>query len=192
MPQRVLVDANVISSRTLTDWLFHLQLSNEGMFSLYWTLDIQAEAIRVMRKRFPDISGQHVVRRFQMMESVIDEMVVFPEGEYGFSGIDTGDFHVHAAAVYGEADYLLTSNDPEDFTSNFENEPYEVISPDDFFLLVADSNASSFYRATKGQFDYYSQRGRLDVSLTEALVNAGCPRFASRVKTVLSQIALNS
>lgn len=54
MAQRVLVDANVIASRTLTDWLFHLRRFNSGMYTVLWTRDIQAEAIRVMRTRHPE------------------------------------------------------------------------------------------------------------------------------------------
>lgn len=188
MTQRVLVDANVISSRTLSDWLFHLQRCNEDLFSLFWSLDIQVEAVRVMRKRFPLIAGDVVEKRFRMMEAIIGEKVAFPYGDYGFSGTDSGDFHDHAAAVYGEADYLLTSNSPSDFSRHPALEPYEVINPDDFFNLVAASNPKTFRRATKGQLEYFSQTGRIDGSITGALEKAGCPTFASRVKHELCQL----
>nr|VDG64155.1 Uncharacterised protein [Streptococcus thermophilus] len=192
MTQRVLIDANVISSRTLSDWLFHLQRCNEGMFSLFWSLDIQAEAVRVMRRRFPKMAGEVVEKRFKMMEHVIGEKVTFPDGDYGFTGSDEGDFHVHAAAVYGEADYLLTFNSPSDFTTDPATEPYEIISPDEFLVLVADSDAGSFRRATREQREYFSKAGRLQSSITDGLEKAGCPVFAARVKTELSQLALNT
>ena len=75
MTQRVLVDANVLASRILTDWLFHLRKCNRGMFSILWTRDIQAEAIRAMRKKHPEWSGSAIERRFKMMEALIDDTV---------------------------------------------------------------------------------------------------------------------
>ena len=92
MAQRVLVDANVIASRTLTDWLFHLRRSNGGMYSVLWTRDIQAEAIRVMRNRHPEWPGNAIDKRLEMLEDVIDEMITFPKTEYHFTGADRGIF----------------------------------------------------------------------------------------------------
>lgn len=192
MTQRVLVDANVISSRTLGDWLFHFQRSNDGVFSLFWSRDIQAEAIRAMRKRNPNVSGKVIEARFKMMEDIIDEIVTFPDGDYGFTGRDKGDYHVHATAVYGEADYLLTSNKTSDFTDDPDSEPYEIITPDDFFVLIADSDPTGFVEVTKDQFDYYSANAdRFTGSMRDKLEDAGCPVFAGRVKAALSQIAQN-
>lgn len=190
MTQRVLVDANVLASRILTDWLFHLRRCNNGMFSIMWTRDIQAEAVRVMRRKHPDWSGSAIERRFEMMEALIDDTVVAPDGDYSFSGADQGDFHVHAAAVAGRAHYILTDNRPEDFTSYPDNEEYEIINSDDFFNLVADSNQPGFVEAVSGQFEYYSRPGLANDPLHVALQRAGCPKFAERVKLALGHIAL--
>mgnify|MGYP002719926294 FL=1 len=190
MTQRVLVDANVLASRILTDWLFHLRKCNRGMFSILWTRDIQAEAIRAMRKKHPGWSGSAIERRFEMMEALIDDSVVAPDGDYGFSGADPGDFHVHAAAVEGNVHYVLTDNRPEDFTSHPDEEPYEIVNSDDFFNLVADSNQPGFVAAVAGQFEYYSRPGVVKDPLHVALQRAGCPNFAKRVKLALGQIAL--
>lgn len=186
--QRVLADSNVLASRTLTDWLFHLRRCNEAMFSVYWTRDIQVEAARVMRKRNPQWSGLAIDRRLCMLEDVVDEMITYPEGDYAFTGQDEHDFHVHAAAVYGRANYLLTSNQEKDFTTHPAEEEYEVITPDSFFLLVAKSNPTGFHEAVKGQYEYYSKPGRCP-SLTEPLQKAGCKEFAVAVKGVLQHVA---
>lgn len=45
MSTRVLVDANVLYSRTLRDWLALLYLESDSFFSVYWTEDILAEAM---------------------------------------------------------------------------------------------------------------------------------------------------
>lgn len=152
MTQRVLVDANVLASRILTDWLFHLRKCNRDMFSILWNRDIQAEAIRAMRKKHPGWSGSAIERHFEIMEGLIDDSVVAPDDDHGFSGADPEDFHVHAAAVGGNVHYILTDNRPEDFTSHPGEESYEIINSDDFFNLVADSNQPRFVATVAGQF----------------------------------------
>mgnify|MGYP006969686962 FL=1 len=159
------------------------------MFSIYWTRDIQVEAIRVMRRNHPEWPGTAIERRLHMMEAVIDEMVIVPEGQYSFTGADEGDFHVHAAAVHGRANYLLTSNAPADFTADPDAENYEIINADDFFNLVADSNNAAFVSATVGQFEYYSRQGVYTHPIHVALSNAGCPTFGERVKGFLAEFA---
>ena len=160
------------------------------MFSILWTRDIQAEAIRTMRKKHPEWSGSAIERRFKMMEALIDDTVVAPDGDYGFSGADSGVFHVHAAAVAGNVHYILTDNRPDDFTSHPDEEQYEIVNSDDFFNLVADSNQPGFIDAVAGQFEYYSRPGVVKDPLHVALQRAGCPSFADRVKLALGQIAL--
>ena len=189
MAQRVLVDANVIASRTLTDWLYQLRTYNSGMYTMLWTRDIQAETIRVMRRRHPTLAGTTIERRLKMLEDVIDEMVVYPDMDYGFTGADSGDFHVHAAAVAGRANYLLTNNRPEDFTAAPAEEHYEIYNSDDFFNLVADSNVQAFMAATEAQFMFYSRPGVTSRPIHKTLESAGCPLFAQRVKSALAEIA---
>ena len=189
MAQRVLVDANVIASRILTDWLFHLRRCTGGMFTVLWTHDIQAEAIRVMRRKHPQWPGTAIETRLKMLEDVVDELIVYPDADYVFTGSDEGDFHVHAAAVAGKANYILTDNKPGDITAVPDEEHYEILSSDDFFNLVADSNVQAFVAAAEAQFDYYSQPGRMSRPIHQALELAGCPRFAQRVKMTLGEIA---
>ena len=69
------------------------------------------------------------------MDSVVSD---FPGG-LDFSGTDKNDYHAHAAATSQNADFILTQDRPSDFTSSPDNEVYEIITPDDFFTLVADS-----------------------------------------------------
>lgn len=108
---RVLVDANVLYSRTLRDWVFLLALaSGTGpLYDVLWTEDILAETVRNFRKRYPDVPGGYVA---DIVEKVRE---IFPEGrirdyECPPGQPDPGDAHVHGAAVAGGADILLTSN----------------------------------------------------------------------------------
>lgn len=168
------------------DWLFNLKRFNNGLFSLIWTRDIQAEALRVCRRNNPRWPGDAIERRLRMLEDVMDEMVAFPDGDYSFSGADPDDFHVHAAAVYTRATYILSNNDPAHLTQNPDAEHYEVVNADNFFNLVASSNLAAFRAATRAQHAYWSKLSAYP--LQNALVNAGCPGFARRVKDELDRL----
>ena len=124
------------------------------------------------------------VNKPQCMDSVVSD---FPGG-LDFSGTDKNDYHAHAAATSQNADFILAQDRPSDFTSSPDNEVYEIITPDDFFTLVADSNPTCLLPIVKIQLEYWQghpNRQQLD----DALVHARCPVFSGRVNEVLRQLA---
>lgn len=142
-----------------------------------------------LRKRSPKAGSDLLDAHLKQIAILIDEVVeVFP-GHAPFTGRDKGDYHVHAAAIACQADVLLTNNSPVDFTDNEDAEPYEIYTADDFFLLVADSNPASILRVTKEQFEYWGNKPG-SRPLNKALIAAGCPQFAARVRENLRKIAL--
>lgn len=188
MTQRVFVDANVLASRTLLDWLHHLRENNEGMFQLHSTCDVFVEALRVSRKRNPRAPGSLLEDRLKKIRYVIDETIDDFPGNGPFTGTDDGDYHVHAAATASRADMILTNNDPADITQTPDDEPYEIITADDFFMLVIESNPHCLLPATRNQFAYWSSRGA--GQLDDKLIKADCPQFAKEVRRALSRLAL--
>ncbi len=188
MTRRVLVDANVLVSRTTLDWLHFLRESNEGMFQLYLTPDIQAEAVHALRRRHPRRDGGAIWDRVEKITGVMDEVLSDFPGTLAFTGEDKHDYHVHAAAVTGRADLVLTDNSPADITTTPDDEHYDVISPDDFFILTTDSNPHCLLPIVKTQFRYWSQKPG-HAQLDDALRRAGCPEFAQRVRWALVQLA---
>lgn len=188
MTQRILVDANVIVSKTQFDWLFHLRQLNPGMFQTHSTYDIFAEALKALRRDIPTLPGHVIARRVEMIQDCVDEVLQDFSGELPFSGKDPDDYHVHAAAISARSDVILTGNDESDFTADPDSEPYEVITPDDFFMLVARSHPACVLPATASQFDYW--RTKLNSKpLDVAIVDADCPKFAEEVRTALRHIA---
>lgn len=195
MTQRVLVDSNVLFSKTLLDWLFHLRTHNEGLFQLYATEDILAEVLSNMREKHPGAPGHLTRRRLELMRTALDEILPdYPgddtPGGGGFTGRDPHDFHVHSAATAGRASLLLTVNDPRDFTQSPDNEPYEVIHPDAFFCMVANSNPNCLMPITRAQLDYWNARGH-NRQLDDALRAAACPTFADGVRRTIKRLAAN-
>lgn len=189
MTQRVFVDANVLASRTILDWLFFLRIENEGMFQLHATEDVLAETVRVLRRKHPRLPGAAITDRRHKIEKCLDEVIDNFSDSETFSGKDEGDYHVHAAAIAAQAQLLLTDNDPEDITSTPDNEPYEIITSDEFFMLVTDSNPQCVVPITKEQLSYWNSKPT-GKPLDEALRRARCPEFAKRIREALQHIAV--
>ncbi|MGW4477554.1 PIN domain-containing protein [Rhodococcus triatomae] len=186
---RVLVDANILLSRTLRDWLALLYLhSAAGVFEVLWTDDIMAEVRYHLRKRFPlhddeQIGG--VCRRIEATFATghVTGYAVGADASY----VDVDDAHVHCAAIHAGADILLTNN-VADFR-DLDSLPYEIYTADEFFELVDDS-APRVVRTVAGeQLTYYVQRAKgTPVSLPDSLKRADAPRFAERVRRHLQCI----
>lgn len=189
MTQRVLVDANVLFSKTTMDWLILLRGQNTGMFSLYSTEDIMAEVINSMRRAKPRAEGHRTRHRAELIRRSLDEVLSDYPGNLPFSGSDEHDYHVHAAAVAGRAEFLLTANSPGDFTSDPDREQYTIITPDDFFLLVIDSNQECLVPVVSEQKEYWAKKPQ-GLQLDDALINSGCPDFAQRVRSTLQDLAI--
>ncbi|WP_026455043.1 PIN domain-containing protein [Saccharomonospora iraqiensis] len=192
MTLRVLVDANVLFSRTLRDWLALIYLSPRGqLYTVHWTEDILAEVLYRLRRRHPDWNGQktNAIRR-RIAETFeggrVEDFVV----DGSFQGSDPDDRHVHAAALACAADIVLTGDD------GFVGEgvdadllPYEVLSPDAFFVLADDSAPEIVAEVTRDQTRYwYGRHGR--APLAQQLEAAGCPEFARRVQKHQSNLSL--
>lgn len=188
MPQRVFVDANIFFSKTLLDWMFHLRQANEGMFQLHSTEDVFAEVLANMRKEQPEAPGHRTRHRLELIRACVDEVVQDFPGNVEFTGEDPNDYHVHAAALAARSDLVVTSDRPTGITTTPDSQPYEVISPDDFFMLVVDSAPSCLRPIVRDQFEYWKSKPKFR-QLDEALDRAGCQQFAPRVREALSNIA---
>ena len=58
--ERVFVDANILYSRTIRDWLFALSTSKIQMFDLFSSEDVFAEVVYHYRRSNPKRSGDEV------------------------------------------------------------------------------------------------------------------------------------
>ncbi|WP_094764312.1 PIN domain-containing protein [Luteococcus japonicus] len=194
MTQRVFVDANVLFSKTLMDWLFLLHQANGNMFQVHTTEDVLAETIANMRKRKPGAPGYATSRRLELIRDSLTEVIRDYPGQGDpkapkFSGTDKDDYHVHAGACAGGANIILTCNAASDITTTPDEESHEVMQPDDFFCLVTKSNPSCLAPVVQYQLAYWTKRpSRLQ--LDDALRNSNCSAFADEVRKALCQIAI--
>lgn len=184
----VLVDANVLYSRTLRDWLFLLKLRSEaGMFTVYATEDIIAEVLYRLRRDNPSKPGAFISGIHDRVVANIDDRITDFQIDGSFPGNDPDDAHVHAAAVASGARILLT--DDSGFTDlpddAIEQLPYEVHTCDSFFVLVDDVAPAIVSDVAAEQHAYWTSKPD-STDIASALERAGCPIFADRVREHMS------
>ncbi|GGK48664.1 PIN domain-containing protein [Nocardia camponoti] len=189
----VFVDANVLYSRTLRDWLALLYLNpGNEMFEVLWSDDVMAEFHYHFRKNHPLLDDAQVGGIRRRLENsfktgrvtgyTIDRAVTYP---------DPGDAHVHCAAVHCNADILLTNNG-KDFTQ-LGDVPYEIYTADEFFEHVDTAMPHVVREVVGEQLVYHLTRGGdRSVGLPDKLKSAQAPLFAERVRRHLQTLDVNA
>lgn len=191
MATGVLVDANVLFSRTLHDWLFLLRIETKAnMFTVYATEDILAETLYRLRRRYPAAPGELISRTHDRIREQLDDRITDYEIDGSYPGRDPNDAHVHAAAVAAQVDCILTAD--SDFikldAAIADRLPYEVHTPDSFFTLIDDPSPLKVRAVTDKQLRYLLERDD-EADLPDRLRKAGCPDFAERVRLHLQALA---
>ncbi len=183
----VFVDANVLYSKTLRDWLFLLREQTQGdMFTVASSNDVIAEVLRSIRRRNPTGPGHLTGSVKELLERQLDEIVRdFPDG-IAFPGDDEHDTHVHASAITCGATYLIT--DDNGFQRVADVLPCEVHSADSFFHLIAENVPQVVDDVIRIQSGYNRSRGRT-TPLSDSLATAGCSTFAEIVDQHLRAIS---
>lgn len=106
-----------------------------------------------------------------------------------FTGKDPDDFHVHNGAVKASAKYLVTNNRKTDFTANDDEEIYEIKTPDDLFMLITEENPDCLLPVMESQQHYWANvRKDMNKTLDQALRDAGCRKFAAKIKEKLPEL----
>lgn len=180
----VLVDANVLYSRTLRDWLALIYLADSELFRVRWTTDIVTEALYRLRKNHPEWDGAKIdAARGHIEDTFLDGRVVDFTVDGSFLGCDPHDAHVHAAAIACNADILLTSNISDFLPPSVDSDslPYELWRPDEFFVMLDDAAPDVVRSVTADQLDYWMQKDG-EADLPKSLRNADAPAFADRVR----------
>lgn len=181
------VDANVLYSKTLRDWLFLLRIeTGGGAFALFSSEDSLTEALYHLRKSRPDAPGAYTATIQQRIRGSLDDIVSdFPSLD--FPGDDEHDQHIHAAATSVNSSYLITNDTGFDKIDS-DLLAYEVHTTDSFFMLVAANAPDVVDRVIMRQIGYYKERG-LTTRLDEMLERAGCPTFAKCVREHLKKLS---
>lgn len=195
--QRVFLDANILFSRTLRDWIFLLRNETQGrMFTVATSEDAIVEAQNSFRKQNPEAPGRNVSHLRRKIVESCDEVLEDYPGKTKGPILDKYDYHIHSASTAAGSHILLTQD--RDFLDLPENDKdelqYEIMSPDEFFVLIDDSASQFVSAVTKIQNTYWLQKKSQsntspNMSLETALRKSGCPEFALRVRKHLKNLS---
>lgn len=175
----VFVDATALVSRSTRDWLLHIRsASHRGMYVIACSRDVIVEALNTLRNQNPSWPGRMTTELMDGLLAVLDIIDDF-DADVPYAGTDPDDRHVHAAAIACGADFLVTDDNGFKRMSS-DATPYEVISADDFLVLVDDSHPQVVAEATRNQLAWWAAQDQ-KAHLAERLAAAGCPVFADRV-----------
>lgn len=195
--QRVFLDANILFSKTLQDWLFMLRIETGGnMFTLITSEDALVEAQHSFRKRKPEVSGSEVSNIRKKTVEFCDDVIEDYPGKTSGPFQDRYDLHIHSAALAAGCHMLITQdkgflNLPEEHKDELA---YEILSPDEFLILLDDSASQFVSSVTKQQSAYWVKKrsdgkARDAVKLESALRKSDCPKFAERVRKHLESLS---
>lgn len=187
----VFLDANVLYSRTIRDWILQLnQTSVFGMFSVVTSIDVLAEVLANYRKNYPTADGNIVNAIKRHISDCCDDVVYDYACDIDTPVKDEYDIHVHAAALAADAKILVTSD--IDFLGLTQDEkdslPFDIYTPDEFLVLADDSSPVAVKQVAKDQLIYWNGRSG-NIGLEKQLRKAGCSEFAARVNLRLQQLA---
>lgn len=185
MITRVLPDANALFPRTIRDWILLLaDAAGQGAYSVAYTEDILSETIYSIRRKHVELEGTQLTRTRDSIVKAMSERIE----DYG-NGSDAPvddmfDHHVHAAAIAGRIDAVVTSDkgflDLPDEAKDLL--PYEIYSPDEFFILVDDSMPHYVCAVLERMIRHHKRRNK-HLNFDEALIASDCPLFAQRVRS---------
>ncbi|WP_053202872.1 PIN domain-containing protein [Jiangella muralis] len=187
----VLVDANVLYSRVLRDYL--LYSADEEIIAIAWSREILSEVTEHLVANVAGFTVESGARLATAMNRAFPyaEVDPAPEDHERLSGLvlpDEDDRHVMVAAIAAEATILCTANTkdfPEDVA---ERLGVEVMTPDALLsVLIAEYpvqllavHATSVARL----------RGATDASTIAALERAGAPIAAARMVPLLESAGI--
>jgi predicted nucleic acid-binding protein len=179
--QTALLDADCLHKLYLRGIL--LWFADQGAFEPCWTIEILEETMQSLVRRFP-------LEEDRLRKQINAVSIGFPGAEVdGYQHLigtlgcpDPKDEHVLAAALTRKASKLVTLNVrdfPNDTRSRYG---IEIVHPDDFLVELSIENQHVFLAATARWIAGYS-RPKVSVNdVAQAMIRAGCPRFAGLLK----------
>ena len=187
----VLLDTNILMSKTLRDWVLLLaQESNYRFFTPYVSTGIMDEFGYHVRRKNPLINDAAIQTwKHQITGSCVSVIKDFPvDNPKGYP--DTNDLHVHAAAQYGGMHALVTNDHKLLAYASMEEaqdiQNYETLSADDFLMQLTEyARPSLFAQVYLTQESYARSKRSTEIDIPRALEEAGAGQFARYLRTVV-------
>jgi len=139
MPRTAILDANVLYSSFLRDFL--IRLARTGVIRVCWTDEIHDEWMDALRRARPDVGEEKLERVRRLMDAAVDDALVtgYAHRISALQLPDAGDRHVLAAAIVAGADTIVSFN-VRDF-------PAGALTPHGIHAKTPDEFAIELYRS---------------------------------------------
>ena len=148
---RVLLDANILMSKTLRDWILKSAFYSQGRFQVLISQGILDEWGNHTRNNNPTLDDGVIEKwRRQIIESCGGNDCIlrgFPVPEVP-NYPDPEDLHVHAAAIAGDVDALATNDKAliaYGRSEAGENLGYDIMSADNILMQLVDFTTPDFW-----------------------------------------------
>lgn len=179
----VLYDACVLYPFSLRDLLVELAMPHYGLFQAKWSLRIEDEWQRNLRKNLPDIDATMLAIIAQKMREAVPDCMVsnYEKLESGLILPDADDAHVLAAAIRSKSQAIITTNlkhFPAAILAEFD---IEVIHPDVFLINQFDLNSAKVLDALKNIRARLKRPPYSANQYLERLTVNGLPAFAQKL-----------
>lgn len=191
----VFVDANVLHSRTLRDWMLLLSMHGKSI-AVVSSQDCIIEALASIRERNPHLDGGAIRQIGDSIKGALYDIIDdWPGG--AIEGMpDEKDWHVVHAATHAQVEILVTDN-MKDFTPVADTLSFDLYTPDQLFTLLAHNDPDAVDEVTRLQLAYWrkeanrrAMNGRpAPKRLGEALRDARAPEFANIIDQTLRTLA---
>ena len=192
VPPLVFLDANVLFSRTLRDWISLLALeSDRTAYDLRFSEDVLAEWIYRIRRKKPEYGDQVIDgRRRELVEAFPGAMVIGYNPGSVLEMLDPNDQHVLAAVIHGEVDMLVADDRRAGFSAAAEQHGFDFYLADDFLMWVANNHGALVMPVLERQLKHYNKNsivggGRSAEDLISSLRKAKASSFAAHLEGLL-------
>lgn len=130
----VIYDACVFYPAPVRDILIELAQPGNDLFQAKWTRQIEAEWIRSLAEKRPDIPIEKLYEIAQCMIDAVPDCIVenYQDLISSLHLPDTGDLHVFAAAIRCKAQAIITFNLKDFPATSLVDYDIEPIHPDTF------------------------------------------------------------
>lgn len=183
----VLVDANVLYSRVLRDYL--LYAADEEVIAVAWSAAVLEETVEHLIENVAAFIAESGARLIDAMNGAFPyaEVEVAPEHVEAVASFllpDEGDRHVLAAAIAAEATVLCTANTRDFPAAVVAALGLEVMTPDALLSALVTEFPSQMLTVHATSVERL--RGATDESTIAALQRAGAPTAAALVAGLLN------
>ena len=183
----VLVDANVLYSRVLRDYL--LYAADEEVIAVAWSAAVLEETVEHLIENVAAFIAESGARLIDAMNGAFPyaEVEVAPEHLEAVASFllpDEGDRHVLAAAIAAEATVLCTANTRDFPAAVVAALGLEVMTPDALLSALVTEFPSQMLTVHATSVERL--RGATDESTIAALQRAGAPTAAALVAGLLN------